>query len=273
MATTPEQRSRSTQPGVLITLYELDLTIYGGPVLYFHDGIAQGNDLIGFKGNTYSPFPIKAEKFEYTTKGTLPRPTLTVSNIGSVTSALLRQYQDFVGCTVTRRRTYSAYIVGGSEPDNTKEFTPDVFVVQQKTAESNTTCTFELATTWDAEGILLPRRQILANSCLWTYRSPDCSYSGIPVTNKNGVQWGPLGTNRGLYNPASTYGLLDYTYTLVNGIRVYWVSKIASNTNPLTDPLSWDIDSCRKQLSDCKLHFGSTAPLPTSAFPGSQKVG
>jgi len=344
MATTPEQLARKLAPGVLLKLYELDLTPNGGSVLYFHDGIdpgtysfidgvsingnvlwtsntanfvtddvgepivgtniqpgttialrntaqsinlslpataggsglsftipSRGANQIVFQGKTFTPYPIKAENFSWNTRGTAPRPTLTVSNIGSVCSALLRQYGDFVGCKLTVRQTFARYVQGGSEPDGTKEFTPLVFFVDRKSAENNTICSFELSTPWDAQGKMLPGRQILANYCPFTYRGTECGYTGVPKQNRNGSFFSLI-TNRGLYNSANSYSVGDYTYVMVGGIQQWWVKTGGGSHDPLIDGVSWWIDVCLKSLDDCKFHFGVDAALPFGGFPGANKL-
>jgi lambda family phage minor tail protein L len=302
-------------------------------------------NLIVFKANTYNPFPIKAEGFEWSTSGTLPRPKLTVSNIGSVVSALLRQYDDFIGATLTMRQTFSNYVQGGSEPDDTKEFTPQIFVVDRKSAETNSMCSFDLATGMDAEGIVLPRRQVLATACPWIYRGPECGYTGVPKTNRTGATHnGPL-VDRGVYNPDVsftngsstiadatytsataafrtddvgktitgpfipantiiavrnsatsielsanatgtrsnlsftivsrnvTYAAGNYVYVVVNGVRVYAVSKVANNTgHSIYDEAWWMLDVCLKSEADCETHFGAGVQLPYGGFPAADKL-
>ena len=41
----------------------------------------------------------------------------------------------------------------------------------------------ELAVPFDVEGIRLPRRQVIAGTCQWIYRSAECSYAGALITN------------------------------------------------------------------------------------------
>lgn len=210
MPTTPDQRSRWLRPltgtvgdQAVVKLFELDLgnipsafTGIAGPIIRWH-AMERGGTVI-FNGNQYDPWPVNAEGFEYNTKGPLPRPSLSVSNIGSIVSAICREYQDCVGAILRMRQTYAAYLTtpAGSEPAN-KEFLPMVFVVQRKVAETNTLCAFDLSAPFDSEGILLPRRQVLATACSWIYRSPECSYgapaaggSGWPVVNRLGNPFG-----------------------------------------------------------------------------------
>jgi lambda family phage minor tail protein L len=209
MPTTPEQRARWLNPDftpdqAVVRLYELDLssinsayTGAAGPVVCFHDN-PDGGTVI-FDGTSYDPWPINADSFEINMRGPFPRPKLSVSNIGSVVSSLLREYADCVGAILTVRQTFKAYLTqpAGSEPAN-KQFTPLIFVVERKTAETNTVCSFDLASPMDAEGILLPRRQVLATACPWRYRSTECSFGapaegwdGWPVANRLGEAFGP----------------------------------------------------------------------------------
>lgn len=306
--------SRSLQPGVLLDLWELDLTLTGGDVLYFHNGIDQGSNTITFKSKVYNPFPIEAEGFEWNTKGVLPRPTLRVSNIGSYVSALLRLHDDFIGATITRHRTFQSLLADG------KEFSPEIYKIERKKAETSVSCEFELATHWDSEGIQLPLRQVLANSCVWVYRGPECSYVGPPKQNKdagkfslkigsteysatasytigarvwsgtteqttkhyraiaastgfaltNTTKWFAEGLP---YDAALTYANKDYVYTVgTSGTRIYWVSLQAGNNAALTNASSWAMDVCKKQFSDCELHFGPNEPLNTSACPGCNRI-
>jgi lambda family phage minor tail protein L len=183
---TAESLSRSLDPGPLITLYSLDLTPQGGVPLYFHDGIAQGNNQITYQGHVHTPYPIKAEEFEWNTQGALPRPKLTVSNVGGIVSSLCRQYGDLVGCSLTRTQTFQSLLGDGSQHLPIQKFT-----IERKSMETNTVCSFELAMPSDAEGVQLPRRLIISNTCVWRYRGPECTYGGLPITNRLGTSFGP----------------------------------------------------------------------------------
>ena len=46
---------------------------------------------------------------------------------------------------------------------------------------------FELAASFDLEGVALPRRQIVQNVCPWGYRSAECGYTGTAYFNANDV--------------------------------------------------------------------------------------
>ena len=74
-------------PSAIIELFELrlDSTLHGSSDVYrFHAGAnaaVSGN--IVFNSQTYTRIPIKADGFEYSNTGTLPRPTLSISNLDS----------------------------------------------------------------------------------------------------------------------------------------------------------------------------------------------
>jgi lambda family phage minor tail protein L len=243
---TAESRSRALDPGPLITLYQLDLAKQGGGIFYFHDNISQGVNEIVFGPNTYTPYPIKCEGFEWNTSGTLPTPKLTVSNVGSQVSALLREYNDLVGCKLTMIQTFAAFVQGGAEynPANLQMFPTVTYAIQRKTGENNTECTFELSTPSDAEGVQLPRRQIIAHTCTWVYRGADCGFTSLfPVSDPLGNFFftgggppdykGPWSNDPN--NPNFPYAKSD----IVAFSGTYHLSLVANNSAPTTDTASW----------------------------------
>jgi lambda family phage minor tail protein L len=273
-----DQSVRAIEPGNLVELYEFDLSPQGGVApdspLYLHPYVRLSPPTLAFMGNTFEPFPIHTEGWEWNTKGTLPRPTVVIGNIDGIVTALLRQYNDFVGCVLTRRRTYAKFLDDGAEPGssgNWKQLPPDIFSVERKVEETPTTVQFELTAAWDAEGVMLPRRQILSGFCPWMYRGPECSYVGPPVADKDD---NPITatTDRGAYDAGTTYASGDYAYIMVAGIRVYYASLAGSNTSPLTDKTKWVRDDCSKRVSACKMRFGALNPLPYGGFPGAGKI-
>jgi hypothetical protein len=44
---------------------------------------------------------------------------------------------------------------------------------------------FELASKFDLAGVMLPKRQVIANICQWKYRSTECGYTGTDYYNIN----------------------------------------------------------------------------------------
>ena len=250
-------------PSAIIELFELHLdnTLHGSTDIYrFHAGSNEsvtGN--VVFNGNTYTRIPVKAEGFEFTNTGTLPRPTLTVSNLDGTMSTLLLLVNattagnDLGGAEVRRIRTLRKYLddvnfidtvflitEGGDQlitesgdnlttlvgfspaADPNAKFPDERWYVDRKANESRDSVTFELASKFDLAGQKLPKRQVVANICQWKYRSDECSYTGT-----------------------------DYY-----DARDREVSAAAD-------------DVCGKRISSCKARFGKTAQLPFGSFPGA----
>lgn len=158
-------------PGRLVEMYQLDLTGIGGDtILYFTPVTKDNNTPIVFGGLTYIPIHMKTEGWEVSGDGQLPRPKITVSNVLLYFLRYVIDYQDMVGAEFKRIRTFKKYLDGESEADPTATFPYDIFVIERKTAEDKFTIQFELSAYMDFEGIQLPKRQILRDTCLHNYR-------------------------------------------------------------------------------------------------------
>ena len=253
-----------SNPSAIIELFQLrlDSALHGSnDIYYFHAGTNEfGESNIVFDSKTCSRVPIKADGFEYTNTGTLPRPTLTVSNLSSTITALLLLVNattagnDLGGAEVRRIRTLAKYLdsdnfgsnkqattQGGDSlvtqdsdslefnvvetnatADPNARFPDERWFIDRKSSETRDSVTFELASKFDLAGQKIPRRQIIANICQWKYRSPECSYAGTDYYDVNG-------------NEVSTEAQ----------------------------------DVCGKRVASCKLRFGENAELPFGSFPGA----
>lgn len=175
------QDIQKLDPGAQVTLFELDMTALGGTVVYFHAGTDGSRAPIVWQGNTYSPWPVLAEGFEYNGRGQLPVPHLKVSNIARTMTALNIAYDDLIGAKVTRRRTLAKYLDGQPEADPDEHYPDDVYYVERKVSSNRALVDYELSSIMDVEGLMLPKRQVQRNLCGWQYRSAECSYAGGPV--------------------------------------------------------------------------------------------
>ena len=183
-------------PSAIIELFELHLdnTLHGSTDVYrFHAGANAAIDgNVVFNGNTYTRIPVKADGFDFTNTGTLPRPTLTISNLdGTMTTLLLlvnatTAGNDLGGAEVRRIRTLKKFLDGESTADPNAKFPDERWYVDRKANESRDSVTFELASKFDLAGQKLPKRQIVANVCQWIYRSSECSYTGDDYFDVNG---------------------------------------------------------------------------------------
>ena len=108
---------QSLAPSALVELFELDTTVYpDGGVFYFHAGTNKVTQPVVWQGKTYQPLPIEASGFELSSKGTLPRPRITVANVGGLFSAEVIAHDDLIGCKVTRRRTFARFLDSDNFP-------------------------------------------------------------------------------------------------------------------------------------------------------------
>ena len=253
-----------SNPSAIIELFQVRLSaeLHGSnDIYYFHAGTNDFGDAdIVYAEQAYARIPIKAEGFEYTNTGTLPRPTLTISNLGSgMTSLLLLANQtttgnDLGGAEVRRIRTLRKYLdrtnfreegpalnqdgtnttgtqdgdiilykrtLDNPTEDPNARFPDERWFIDRKASETRDAITFELASKFDLAGQKLPRRQIVANVCQWRYRSPECSYGGTNYFDVDG-------------NPVDTL----------------------------------DEDVCAKRIASCKLRFGN-GDLPFGSFPAA----
>jgi lambda family phage minor tail protein L len=213
-------------PSSVIELFQLDATNFGGEIYYFHAGTNGLKDELVWQNNTYFPFPIKINGFEFSGKGQLPRPTMSVSNVTSIITTLVLEFDDLLGAKITRKRTMAKYLdavnfAGGVNPnaDSTAEFPDDVYFIERKVNENRESVEFELAASFDVEGVQLPRRQIIQNICPWKYRGAECGYAGT-------------------------------AYFDINDVSVPVIGQ----------------DVCGKRLNSCEIRFGATNELPYGGF-------
>ena len=183
-------------PSAIIELFELQLdnTLHGSTDVYrFHAGSnANVTGNIVFDSNTYTRLPIQADGFEMRSGGTLPQPTLTIANLDGTMTTLLALVNatttgnDLTGATVRRIRTLKRYLDGESAADPNARFPTEIWRINRKATETRDVVTFELASEFDLAGQKLPKRQIVANTCQWIYRSSECSYTGSNYFDVNG---------------------------------------------------------------------------------------
>ena len=245
MTTPPEVQRPSL--GNKVTLFILDFTpiVPTADLVYFTPSVITGANVL-FDGNSYSPFPVEAEGFEWTSEGTLPRPIFRLSNVAisgisylSPITSFLIQYQDCVGAEVTRIMTLEKHLDTGSDPDPNITLGPnETWIIRRKRLANPEVVEFELGAAIDVQGRMLPGRQILRDSCGWTYRRWDAS-------------------------------LNDFDYSDVEGCTYTGTSYFNKAGEIVTDP---SLDNCGLRLNDCVKRFGTNTKLPFGAFPSAGKV-
>ena len=176
---------QKVNPSSIIELFKLELKeglnyATGNPsgvttIHRFHSGSnldAYGN--IVWNSEAYLRFPVEATGFAFQ-RGQLPRPTITISNMGTPSmSALLLAANaftagnDLTGAKVTRIRTMARFVDAANfsgatnpfgTPDPDAEFPREVYYIDRKSAENREVVQFELAAIFDMAGIRAPKRQ------------------------------------------------------------------------------------------------------------------
>ena len=147
----------------LITLYQLDTTRIkpGDGQIYYFASATDADTSIFWGGQEYAPLPMEATGFEMTTRGAIPQPNVTISNLFGAGNLLLDTYNGLIGATLIRILTLRRFLDDGATPDSGAYISRDVFVVAQKTSHNAMIIVFKLAARIDQEGTQLPRRQIL----------------------------------------------------------------------------------------------------------------
>lgn len=301
----PSSDLQAVAPSAVIELFELELntTQHGVNDTYrFHAGTnLNGNTELVWAGNSYTRFPVEAEGFEYTGKGSLPRPKIRCSNVLSTITAIIATLPNGLeGAKVTRIRTLARYIDAINfpgnvnpygTPDATAEFPREIYYVDRKVTETRDLVEFELAATFDLAGVRAPKRQCVSNICQWVYKSTECGYT--PVVSFSGTYSRTTttvtvtATAHGLVAGDQVYldftsgGVADGSYQVVTAAaNTFTVTTTASGSasGNVTATQWYDTDDlptttstsdvCAKRLSSCQARFGTTAELPFGSYPG-----
>ena len=222
---------QSPTPGELVTMFQLDTSSIGGPIQSFC-AAAQNNLGVTFNGVYYTPTDVSYSGFEMSGSGGLPTPKIKVSNSNGIFQAMLNTFGDLVGCTLTRIRTFAQYLDGAAEADPTALFGPDIFLVERKSSENPIFIEWELSSSLDNQGAMIPKRMVIRDTCTWRYR----------VWNM-------------------TTGAFDYTKAQCPYTGAIMTAQDAASTDPTQD-------GCGRMVSSCKLSFGATGDLPYGGFAG-----
>ena len=116
----PVSQLQSLNPGSIIELFtiELNTALHGSNTIYrFHNGAnMNANGEVVWAGNSYLRFPIECSGFEFGSRGTLPRPTISISNIFGTITAIIQDINtttignDLNGAKFTRIRTLARFL-------------------------------------------------------------------------------------------------------------------------------------------------------------------
>jgi len=274
----------------VIELFELDLSTGTAPdseaILRWHAGHNENLQEIIWQGNKYSAFPIEAEGFEFSGKGSIPRPTLTVANITSLLSAVLRSYEDLVGAKVTRKKTFAKYLdnycytdgypvagvctlESGSDPSLSKDDCLDV----NKNGSVGTWTVYSQTTCEAAAGPGIWYVSVLADDT--AHFSDEVWYIDRKAVETNThLQFELTAAHdiHGVKLPARTV-VANSCPWLYKGTECGYSGSTYWDINNNTVVSSSD-DICSKTFTSCELRFPESVESPFGGFPGaSMKMG
>jgi lambda family phage minor tail protein L len=174
-----EQELQMFSMSAYVELFDIDTTVIGGGTVYRFTPQSYSAANITWKGNTYTAFPIDVTGFEWSgTSNAPPTPTLTVSNVNKFLLAAVLSLGDLVGAKVTRWRTFQKFLDGQATPDPNAHFTPDIYLIDQKTTHNKEIIQWSLISPMDRQGLMLPKRQILKDEV----SSSDIYFPGVAGT-------------------------------------------------------------------------------------------
>lgn len=233
--TTIDEKKQSLTPGRRVELFDFDATAIGGSLYNFVSTYQEAQPLY-WKDQAYTPLPIKADGFEVNGRGVLPTPKLQLSNVLLLPGSIINDIGDPIGAKITRWVTFSDFLDDGPTPSPDEHFPPQVFFIEQKTAQTKLFIEFLLSSAMDHDGRKLPKRQIIRDTCPLIYRTFD------PDT-----------------------GEFDYSKATCPYAGTQLFKANGATTN---DPTQ---DLCGKRLGECRKRFGSE-PLPFGGFPAVSRL-
>ena len=253
-------------PSAVIDLFEIELTqeLNGtNAVLRFHAGKNSLVQDIVYGGFAYEASPIEVQGFEFSANGTLPRPTLRVSNVTGNISSIIYQYEP-IAARVSRIRTFAKFLdtVNFQNnalfiPEPSPDFVGDIPIISTQAgveltddgtnptadpdaktvetwyidriaSENKNFVEFELTPKIDLTNLALPRRTI-EEFCPWRYRGDECGYIGH---------------------------------------RCFTVDDELITEGSRTQRKLLDV--CGKRISSCQARFGTEDELPFGGFYGAR---
>ena len=186
----PFSELNKINPSSIIELFELELTVglhipAGNPnnldtVFRFHAGANLNNfGQIKFNNNLYQRVAVQIEGFQDTSTGTIPRPTLTFSNLGGITKDgtvmtmsdflaivnLTTPGNDLLDAKVTRLMPLASALDNdnfvGDNPfgtPSTDRLQDRIYFIDRKSVENRQVVQFELVSVLDMQNKRIPAR-------------------------------------------------------------------------------------------------------------------
>lgn len=194
---------QSLYPGEIITLIEIDGTRFGAQVYRIHNeniqytpeelmqaretGVLPPKEII-FRGEAYGARPFGITGISFSSDGKADKPQLTLSNLDSQVSAMIRAYNGMMQAKVTIWIT-AAEFLGANGAVQDGAYRKLVYYIERPNFCNQSVARFDLTSPYDMDGIMIPPR-ISQAVCFWAqrgwYRSgKGCSYNGSAMFDKD----------------------------------------------------------------------------------------
>ena len=276
----PVSALQEINPGAVIELFtlQLDTTLHGSSTIYrFHNGAnLNANGEVVWAGNTYLRFPIECTGFEFTGTGTLPRPTISVSNIFGTLTAIMQNVNqttvgnDLNGAKLTRIRTLARFLDAVNFAPQTVTSTSTQTVADPSDAE---TVTYTVTVVQDSgganvfaiNGVQKPVITMKRGST-YIFNQSHSSNVGHPLRIKSDAGGQQTTTNTGTLGTDATVTYQPAYPSAPNDLRYYCTvhGNGMGNTITMNDPntIQQTVTSSSTTQSN---PFGT--PDPTAEFP------
>ena len=252
--------------------------MHGSNTIYrFHNGAnLNANGEVIWAGNSYLRFPIECSGFEFGSSGTLPRPTITISNIlGTITSILqdvntTTAGNDLNGAKFTRIRTLAQFLDAVNFSPVTTSSTTTTTIADPSDAES---VTYTVTVVQDSggnnvfaiNGVQKPVITMKRGST-YTFNQSHSSNVGHPLRIKSDAGGQQTTTNTGTLGTDATVVYQPAYPSAPNDLRYYCTShgNAMGNTITMNNP-NTTTQSTTTSTTTQTNPYGT--PDPTAEFP------
>lgn len=194
---------QSLYPGEIVTLVEIDGSKFGARKYCFHaenisytpeelmiaheTGELPPKDII-FQGETFGARPFGVSGINFTSNGKADKPQLTISNLDSRVSALVREYNGMMQAKVTFWIA-PADLLGDDGIIQDGAYRKMIYYIERPNYVNQTAVRFDLTSPYDMDGIMIPSR-ITQSVCYWAMRGwyrtgKGCGYNGSAMFDKD----------------------------------------------------------------------------------------
>ena len=276
----PVSALQEINPGAVIELFtlQLDATLHGSTTIYrFHNGAnLNANGELVWAGNSYQRFPIECTGFEFTGTGTLPRPSISVSNIFGTLTAIMQNVNqttvgnDLNGAKLTRIRTLARFLDAVNFAPTITTTTSTQTVADPSDAE---TVTYTVTVVQDSggnnvfaiNGVQKPVITMKRGST-YIFNQSHSSNVGHPLRIKSDAGGQQTTVNAGTLGTDATVTYSPAYPSAPNDLRYYCTShgNNMGNTITMNDPNTIQQQTTSSSTTQSN-PFGT--PDPTAEFP------